>query len=96
VVESAPLLREYTLRAYPGFESLSLRQLPLKIFYKSISYNHNRAKRSFGARSGTHNYFQSQLYFYPTHHPLSAKAAPYPRGHPPTSPDGTLGIGMYY
>ena len=27
VVESAPLLREYTLIAYRGFESLSLRQL---------------------------------------------------------------------
>ena len=27
MVESAPLLREYTLIAYRGFESLSLRQL---------------------------------------------------------------------
>ena len=31
MVESAPLLREYTLIAYRGFESLSLRQFINKI-----------------------------------------------------------------
>jgi hypothetical protein len=36
-----------------------------------MPYQVNRKIISIGTRTGTHNYFQSQLYLYPTHHPLS-------------------------
>lgn len=94
MVESTGL-ENRRIERYPGFESLSLRHLSLIILNKSITYTDNRAKRSFGTRISTHNYFQSQLYFYPTHHPLSAYQHPTP-GAPPTSQEGTPSIGRYY
>ena len=59
VAEGAPLLREYGLKAHRGFESLPLRQLILLLLYKSMTYMNNRSRRSFGTRTGTHNYSQS-------------------------------------
>ena len=35
---------------------LPLRQLTLLFLYKSIAYINNRSRRSFGTRTGAHNY----------------------------------------
>ena len=56
-----------------------------------MSYQVNRKISSIGTRTGIHNYFQSQLYYYPTHHPFSAYQHPTP-GAPPLHQMGLLAL----
>ena len=56
-VEGARLESVYGFIAHRGFESLSLRQLNIKILYKSIIYVGYVAASSFGTRIATQKSF---------------------------------------
>ena len=54
MVEGAPLLREYGFIAHRGFESLPLRQLPIK-------NNNLLLKETFTPQPATHRYSADKL-----------------------------------